>query len=269
MDKLQLLKELKKDITLNCYGTDKLSSDNTYIFVANHNCLLDVFYLPMSLDFPIVEMISGRLIFNREDMDRFNLINNYLYSMPIEAHGGAKYSNLCLSTGVELLKNGVSLSIFPEGAYIPEKVVHKGRTGATRMLFDALHEDISVLFVPVAIDVKGNYDLDSYDFTSSSVDVHFLDAIECDNYLDAYVYSDDFAVMNDALHKPIDMAMKSISDCLNRPFDFEYIPLRPKGNIMNFDGEKIPISQLENTDYLKYEQDLSLRLKKQLSTLNK
>lgn len=47
--------------------------------------------------------------------------NEYLYTMPMEAHGGKKYSSLCLEYITELVKNGIDISIFPEGAYVEEK----------------------------------------------------------------------------------------------------------------------------------------------------
>lgn len=269
MDKLKLLKDLKEIININCYGTENLSSDQPYIFVSNHNCLLDVLYLPMTLDFPIVELISSRLIFNKEDIKRFKLINDHLYTMPIEAHGGPKYSNLCLSSGVELLKNGISLSIFPEGAYIKEKIIHKGRTGAIRILYDAVRENVPVNLVPVAIDVKGEYELDSYDIKDNNVDIHFLEPIEYDNSFAQYNSTNNYEEKNKALHKPMDQAMQNIAKKLERPADLEYIRLNPKGNIMTFEGHKIPTPKLNETDYLKYQKDINERLEKQLSLLKK
>lgn len=83
----------------------------------------------------IISLISSRLIYKR-DIKRQEVVNKYLYSMPIEAHGGKEYANL--ESAASLLSNGYNLNIFPEGAYIDDKEhVYKGRTGASRILFRA------------------------------------------------------------------------------------------------------------------------------------
>ena len=183
MSKLDLLKGIRDEININIEGIENIDFDAPNLFVSNHNCLMDIFYLPMSVDIPIVDMISARLIYKRV-LDRQKMVNDYLYSMPIEAHGGKVYSDMCLDSGVKLLNSGISLGIFPEGAYVPGNNIYRGRTGASRILFSAMNEGVDVNLVPVGINVSGDFDLDSYAFDGRNVDICILPSVYCDDFFD-------------------------------------------------------------------------------------
>ena len=169
MSKLDELRKLREKINIKVEGLDNLEKDSTNLFVANYNLLKDIFYLPMAVDMDVVQMISPRLLYKNEET-RKEVVNRYLNGLPIEAHGGKNYIDICLSSGIEVLKNNISLAIFPEGAYISEDEIHKGRTGAVRMLFSSLDEDSSINLIPVAIDTK-KANLDDYSFNHDEVTV--------------------------------------------------------------------------------------------------
>ena len=227
--------------------------------ITNHNCLKDIFYLPMSLseEDKIISLISSRLIYKR-DIKRQEVVNKYLYSMPIEAHGGKEYANLCLDSAANLLSNGYNLNIFPEGAYIDDKEhVYKGRTGAARILFSAKENGINPNIIPISIDVsQTEADLDSYNLNENDkVVVNVLDPID---YTDTYYYyknSSSFEEKNANLHKIMDIGMRAIAESLNREYVDSYIELCPKKNVI-FD-EQSEQKRQEIIDYFsKYKKDV-------------
>ena len=134
--KLEELKELRDQLNISINGLNNYQVGEPNLIICNHNCLMDIFYLPSVLPEETVSLVSARLMY-KKDPERKKMVNRYLNAMPIEAHGGRLYSSLCLKYATELLCNNISLNIFPEGAYVPENIIYRGRTGASRILFYA------------------------------------------------------------------------------------------------------------------------------------
>ena len=261
MGKLDILKSIRDEINISIEGSENINYNTPNLFVSNHNCLMDIFYLPMSIDVPIVDMISARLIYKKV-YDRQKMVNDYLYSMPIEAHGGKIYSDVCLESGVNLLNSGISIGIFPEGAYLNGNNIYRGRTGASRILFGAIEKGIKVNLVPVGINISGNYDLDSYDFDDRTVNIEILPNINCDNWYDMFKESNTFFDKNNALHGPIDTCMKKIADALGRPYVNDYIELYPKGNVIFSNGDTVLTDLAQSEEFInEYEIELNTRMK--------
>ena len=261
MGKLDVLKSIRDEINISINGSENINYDSPCLFVSNHNCLMDIFYLPMSIDVPIVDMISARLIYKKV-FDRQKMVNDYLYSMPIEAHGGKVYSDMCLDSGVSLLNSGISLGIFPEGAYVNGNNIYRGRTGASRILFGAMDMGIDVNLVPVGINVFGEYDLDSYAFDDRMVNVSILPSVDCSNWYDMFKESNTFSDKNNALHGPIDICMKCIADAMDRPYVDEYIELYPKGNVIFSNGETVLTGLAQCSEFVnEYKTELNDRIK--------
>ena len=264
--KIEELKKLRNSINLEVNGNPEIIKESPTIVITNHNCLKDIFYLPMSLseEDKIISLISSRLIY-KIDIKRQEIVNRYLYSMPIEAHGGKEYANLCLESAASLLSNGYNLNIFPEGAYIDDKEhVYKGRTGASRILFRAKENGINPNIIPISIDVsQTEADLDSYNLNENDkVVVNVLDPIDyTDTYYD-YKNSSSFEEKNANLHKIIDIGMRSIAESLNREYVDSYIELYPKGNVIFENGEKIDTTTANQDIYVSsYKQSIEERIK--------
>lgn len=268
MSKLDELRKLREEINIKVEGLDNIKKDSTNLFVANHNLLKDIFYLPMAVDMDVVQMISPRLLYKNEET-RKEVVNRYLNGLPIEAHGGKNYIDICLSSGVEILKNNISLAIFPEGAYISEDEIHKGRTGAIRMLFSSLDEDSSINLIPVAIDTK-KANLDDYSFNHDEVTVKILEPID---YLDSYERfssTNDFNLKGKCLHEVMDEAMKNISKAINKRYVDSYISLRPKNNVMFSNGVVLPVDIAQNGYYLDlYKKETEKKVKKYVKAIKK
>lgn len=264
--KIEELKKLRNSINLVVNGKPEIIKESPTIVICNHNCLKDIFYLPMSLseEDKIISLISSRLIYKR-DIKRQEIVNRYLYSMPIEAHGGKEYANLCLDSAANLLSNGYNLNIFPEGAYIDDKEhVYKGRTGAARILFSAKENGINPNIIPISIDVsQTEADLDSYNLNGNDkVVVNVLDPIDyTDTYYD-YKNSSSFEEKNANLHKIVDIGMRSIAESLNREYVDSYIELCPKKNVIFENGEKIDTDIARKKQYyIVYKRGLENRCK--------
>lgn len=260
-NKLEILKQLLQYIKIK--GLENYPKDEPSIIFANHSCLKDIFYLPAALDKPSVSLISPRLIYKRIP-DRQELIDKYLYAMPIEAHGGKTYSDICLDEASNILQNNINLNIFPEGAYIEDnKTVHRGRTGAARILFNAYNNGIKANFIPVSINILNpNSDLDNYEFTPTDIEITLLPQIPYENEFDKFISSQNQEQKNEALHSIIDKGMENISKTLNKIYIPEYIELIPKGNVIFENGNTIPIEQAQNYQYInKYKTQLQQRSK--------
>lgn len=240
-NKTDNLKVLKEKINIKVTGQDNIQP-KTNIYIANHNCLKDIFYLPMALDIGCVSLISPRLMYKNIE-PRKKLVRDCLYALPIEAHGGKKYADICLQQATKLLReeNNLALNIFPEGAYVKEPIIYKGRTGAARILFQIASQDIPINFVPVAIKVdKEKIDLDSYDFNNDQVEVNILKPIEYRDELETYLHTSDMQLQNSCLHSIIDRSFITIAETLNLEYIDSYIELFPKKNVMFYDGTTIP-----------------------------
>lgn len=87
MNKLEELKKLREHVNLVVKNLDNYPKDEINVLVSNHNCLMDIFYLPMALPEEIISLISARLVYKNEN-NRKEIVNRYLNAMPIEAHGG-------------------------------------------------------------------------------------------------------------------------------------------------------------------------------------
>lgn len=271
--KLERLRQLRNQLSINVSGRENINSNELYLFVSNHNSLMDIFYLPMAVDVPIADMISSRLMYKKV-LDRQKMVNDYLYAMPVEAHGGKVYSNMCLKSGATLLASGINVGIFPEGAYLSEDdVVYRGRTGATRMLYAVKNMGIDPKLVPVAIQSKGQFHIDSYEIDDRNVDVKILEPVDYHNSYENFLLSNNFQDKNYYLHEPIDVCMRNIAESLNRSYDNNYIELFPKGNVIFSDGSTVLTSDAQDEKYVSlYKKDLDERVKvlqKEISNIPK
>lgn len=269
MNKLERLEELKGRLNLIVEGRENYPKDYSSIIIANHNCLKDIFYLPLAFDDEIVSLISSRLIY-KKDKERQEIVEKYLNSFPIEAHGGSKYSSMCLEKASDIVRHGISVNIFPEGAYIDDKDnVYKGRTGAARILFDSYEKGNSPFFLPVSINIKSSSeDLDDYNLMNDEVRIKILKPID---------YSDDFydykhaneEEKNKILHRLMKKGMLDISDSLGRNYIDEYIELFKKGNVIFENGEVIDTKLAQNEEYLdRYNNELKKRVLKLVDYYN-
>ena len=265
MIKNENLLRFRKSIKMDVYGLENIPDNGVCIFIANHNCLMDIFYLPAALKNDCVSLISPRLMY-KKDISRQDTVKRLLYSMPIEAHGGTKYAQMCLEQAVSILCSGIDVAIFPEGAYIePNNNIFKGRTGASRILFDAKSKGIDINFIPVAIEViSNNLDLDNYNVCDDKINIYILDKVDYEKDYTKYIESNEKSVKNMALHSVVELGMKSIAKALNKVYCDDYIVLRPKKNVIFRDGSTVDTYLAQECKYLKKYEDELLERKKEI-----
>lgn len=263
MSKLEELKKLRDELNITVKGLDRYPKGETNVIVANHSCLMDIFALPSVIPEDTVSLISSRVLY-KNNIERQEMVNKYLYSMPIEAHGGSIYSSMCIRYASEILTNGISVNIFPEGAYVIDDCIYKGRTGASRILYAGKAFRLNPNLVPVAINIKNKdleMNMDNYIPNKDyEIEITILDPIEYSEYFYSYLNSFDNDIRNSLLHAPIDDAMKSIANILNKEYLDWYIPLKDKGNVIFSDGRVVVRHKAQNNFlYKQYESDLSER----------
>lgn len=259
MNKLEELRKLRKQVNLIVKNLDNYPKNEVNVLVSNHNCLMDIFYLPMALPEEIVSLISARLVYKNEN-DRKDIVNKYLHAFPIEAHGGSIYTNMCLEQATKFLERGKSVNIFPEGAYISDRKIFRGHTGSSRIVYNARNKGKQVNLVPVSMYVSRNDDLDNYNKVEDSVEITILPSIDYEEAYYNYRHAQNKEEMNIFLHQPIDIAMQCIADSLGIPYDANYIELKSKGNVMFADGSVVDVNTAQNDKFVsRYNEELNNR----------
>lgn len=259
MNKKEELQKLRSQVNLIIHQKENYPKGEVNVLVSNHNCLMDIFYLPASIPEEVISLISARLIYKNE-VERKETIERYLYAMPIEAHGGSAYTKICLDYATKFLIMGKSISIFPEGAYVYDQNIFKGHTGASRIIFNAREKGQPVNLVPVSILAPKTGDLDDYNRRGETIEVSILPPINYEEAYYNYCHSNNETEKNLFLHEPVDTAMKTIAANLNLPYLDEYIALRPKGNVIYADGTTIETSEAQREEYQnRYNEELKDR----------
>lgn len=151
-----------------------------------------------------------------------------------------------MKAGLEMarraLLDGRSLLIFPEGAYTGDAQVTKGRTGASRILFDANVGGVEPNLLPVGIRYEPwPTDLDAYMPQDEQIHVTLCNPVDYRAAYRDYTASTDRESRRQALRAPIDMAMRAIAEATDLPYIDEPIELWPRKTMILESGEEVPI----------------------------
>lgn len=247
-EKKELLNKIHSELALDIVGIDNYEIDHPSLLVANHTCMKDIFTVPSALPEACQVVLSSRLMWKRNNPEndlRRKTIESSLYGIPLEVHGGKERLQVGLEMAKRALVDGWSVVIFPEGAYIKDSQVNKGRTGAARILFGAKQEGVDVRLIPIGISNKSDInDLDDFIPRGDSICVTVGEPIDYDEYYCNYVNANSHEEIKAALRAPIDLAMKSIARLAGRPYIDNYIELRKRDTIILENGEEVLISTL-------------------------
>lgn len=271
--KLEKLKELRSQINYVVNGYNNYPSNSTVMIFSNHCCLMDIFYVPMVINDDIVSIISARLMYKNNNEERKKFVYDYLNPIPVEAHGGRYYSDVCINNASLVLESKMSCHIFPEGVYYPEKnVVCKGRVGGAQILFNSLSVNKNIMLVPISLKYKEKItDLDALK-QDNNLEINILEPIDFSLDYERYMNCDNYDDKKIFLHNVTDNAMRSIAKSLNQTYESEYFPLDKKDMIF-MDGTLIN-SYTSSSNYVKsiykknlesYTKKLCLDLKKERS----
>jgi 1-acyl-sn-glycerol-3-phosphate acyltransferase len=127
-------------------GVENLPASGGAILASNHLSFSDSFFLPLEVDRRVTflakgDYFTGRGVKGKLTAAFFKSINQ----VPVDRSGG-RASEAALRKGVEILKSGELLGIYPEGTRSPDGRLYRGKTGIARMALEA-----GVPVIPVAM----------------------------------------------------------------------------------------------------------------------
>ncbi|WP_408610947.1 lysophospholipid acyltransferase family protein [Brevibacterium yomogidense] len=127
-------------------GLEHLPVKDGAIIAANHLSFIDSIFVPIAVPRPVVYLAKNDYFTRpgvRGSAQRWFLrVTNQL---PMDRGGGAG-SEDSLRSGLEVLRAGALLGIYPEGTRSPDGKLHRGRTGVARLAIAA-----GVPVVPAAL----------------------------------------------------------------------------------------------------------------------
>lgn len=82
-EKYQRLQELREKLNFIVEGLENYPRDDRPIyFIANHSCLMDIFYLSMAVPNNQVMVVSNRIVY-KPIKEKQEIVNKYLYTLPL------------------------------------------------------------------------------------------------------------------------------------------------------------------------------------------
>lgn len=117
-------------------GDERIPATGGVILASNHLAIADTWIMPSQVSRRVhflakADVFAGRGIASRA-------LAGFLKSlgvMPINRSGGSA-SRAAITAGVEILRHGDVLGIYPEGSRSPDGRLYRGRTGAARMALE-------------------------------------------------------------------------------------------------------------------------------------
>jgi 1-acyl-sn-glycerol-3-phosphate acyltransferase len=127
-------------------GLDNVPAEGAAILASNHLSFSDSIFMPLMVPRPVVflaksEYFTGKGIKGKLTAAFFRLTNQ----LPMDRSGGAA-SAQSLDAGMQVLKNGSLLGIYPEGTRSPDARLYRGKVGVARLALKA-----QVPVIPVAM----------------------------------------------------------------------------------------------------------------------
>ena len=127
-------------------GLDNVPAEGAAILASNHLSFSDSIFMPVMVPRPVAflaksEYFTGTGIKGRLTAAFFRLTNQ----LPMDRSGGAA-SAQSLNAGMDVLKKGSLLGIYPEGTRSPDGRLHRGKVGVARLALQA-----RVPVIPVAM----------------------------------------------------------------------------------------------------------------------
>ena len=128
------------------HGVENIPKKGAAIMASNHMALLDSAFVPGAIPRHVAFLGKEQLFAGKSFRARF--VRSFMQAMgqlEIDRSGGTASAS-SLGGGVEVLRAGRLLGIYPEGTRSPDGRLHRGRTGIARVLLDT-----PAPVIPVAI----------------------------------------------------------------------------------------------------------------------
>ncbi|MDQ1702022.1 MAG: 1-acyl-sn-glycerol-3-phosphate acyltransferase [Frankiaceae bacterium] len=127
-------------------GLENVPDEGGALLASNHLSFSDSVFLPLVVPRRVTFLAKSEYFFTRGVKGRAKaLFFRGIGYVPVERTGG-KASAVALDAGLELLRNGELLGIYPEGTRSPDARLYRGKTGVARMALEA-----GVPVIPVAM----------------------------------------------------------------------------------------------------------------------
>ncbi len=128
-------------LRMSIEGVENIPTDQPYIVAANHLSFIDSLVLPISMPRPIYYLAKADYF----DSWRTRWFFRGAGCVPTKRDAGEGRG--ALETGVEILRSGDPVGIYPEGTRSPDGRLYRGKTGPVRMALEA-----GVPIIPVGIE---------------------------------------------------------------------------------------------------------------------
>ena len=117
-------------------GIENVPTTGPVILASNHVSIVDSLFLPLMLRRKVTFLAKSDY-FTGSGIKGFAIrtFMNGVGQLPIDRSGG-KASEASLDTGVQVLRSGNVLGIYPEGTRSPTGKLYRGRTGVARMILE-------------------------------------------------------------------------------------------------------------------------------------
>lgn len=127
-------------------GLDNIPADGPAVLASNHLSFSDSIFMPLMVPRPVVflakmEYFTGKGLKGKLTAAFFRLTNQ----LPMDRSGGAASAS-SLDSGVQVLKNGGLLGIYPEGTRSPDGKLYRGKVGVAKLVLTT-----GVPVIPVAM----------------------------------------------------------------------------------------------------------------------
>ena len=118
-------------------GLENIPATGAAILASNHMSVIDSIFLPLVLKRSVFFLAKSDY-FTGKGVRGFVVRSfmNGVGQLSIDRSGG-KASEASLNTGVQVLRGGGVLGIYPEGTRSPTGKLYRGRTGVARMILEA------------------------------------------------------------------------------------------------------------------------------------
>jgi 1-acyl-sn-glycerol-3-phosphate acyltransferase len=157
-------------------GIGNIPRTGGFILAANHLSFVDSLFMPLACPRPVVFLGKADYFESWRTRWFFRAVS----VIPVRRQGGAA-GEAAILAGIEALKEGRAVGIYPEGTRSPDGRLYRGKTGVARMALEA-----KVPVIPVSI--RGTTEIMPLDAKvprmSGKVLVEFGKPLEFDRYYD-------------------------------------------------------------------------------------
>jgi 1-acyl-sn-glycerol-3-phosphate acyltransferase len=127
-------------------GLDNVPAEGPAVLASNHLSFSDSIFMPLMVPRPVVflaklEYFTGKGLKGKLTAAFFRLTNQ----LPMDRSGGAASAN-SLDSGMQILKDGGLLGIYPEGTRSPDGKLYRGKVGVAKLVLTT-----GVPVIPVAM----------------------------------------------------------------------------------------------------------------------